>query len=522
MAPIATHTTSDSFLPVYDTHNGVKKSHTYTDRADETADLLRATQDLLLPFIASADRESSDRDPVGLNGKIPNGLSKRHSGPPKHSPFANKRNVQSGLNGLDDAHPSSTSHKFAFNLIEPKELIDRLGFELPEEASGKDGLLDLLAKILKYSVNTWNPGFMHKLYATTNPIGVASELILAVLNTNLHVYKVSPALSVIERITGKKLANAFGLIGPHAGGGTHPGGSASNLAALVIARNTTFPAIRHKGNNGRNLVVFTSQDSHYSITKAAQTCGIGAKNVWTVPVDPHGRMRSDALMNLLREARLQGLEPFFVNATAGTTVLGACDPLHDVADICHKQSLWMHVDASWGGGAIFSDRHRHRLAGIERAHSITTNPHKMLGVPVTCSFLLARDMRVVWRANRFEAGYLFHEHVPDAEGKEEGEGVGEVSWDLADATLQCGRKGDSLKLALSWVYQGRAGLGRYVDAGFDNASYLAQLVREQRDLVLASPFPPPCLQVCFYHQPDGSGDVERLPPAEEVTRHTKS
>lgn len=339
--------------------------------------------------------------------------------------------------------------------------------------------------------------------------------------SQLHVYKVSPALSVIERITSQKLANAFGLTGPHAGGGTHPGGSASNLAALVIARNTAFPAIRHKGNNGRNLVVFTSQDSHYSITKAAQTCGIGAKNVWTVPVDPHGRMRSDDLVNLLREARLQGLEPFFVNATAGTTVLGACDPLHDIADICHKQGLWMHVDASWGGGAIFSDSHRHKLAGIERAHSITTNPHKMLGVPVTCSFLLARDMRVVWRANRFEAGYLFHERVSDAEGKEE-EGDGEVSWDLADATLQCGRKGDSLKLALSWVYQGRAGLGRYVDAGFDNASYLAQLVREQRDLILVSPFPPPCLQVCFYHQPDGSGELESLFPAEEVTEHTKS
>lgn len=336
----------------------------------------------------------------------------------------------------------------------------------------------------------------------------------------LHVYKVSPALSVIERITSQKLANAFGLTGPHAGGGTHPGGSASNLAALVIARNTAFPAIRHKGNNGRNLVVFTSQDSHYSITKAAQTCGIGAKSVWTVPVDSHGRMRSDDLVNLLREARLQGFEPFFVNATAGTTVLGACDPLHDIADICHKQGLWLHVDASWGGGAIFSDTYRHKLAGIERAHSITMNPHKMLGVPVTCSFLLARDMRVVWRANRIEAGYLFHQRVPDVEGEGE-EGDDEVSWDLADATLQCGRKGDSLKLALSWIYQGRAGLGRYVDAGFDNASYLAQLVREQQDLILVSPFPPPCMQVCFYHQPDGSGHFERLSSA-EVTEHTKS
>lgn len=281
---------------------------------------------------------------------------------------------------------------------------------------------------------------------------------------------------------------------------------------MVIARNTAFPAIRHKGNNGRNLVVFTSQDSHYSITKGAQTCGIGAKNVWGVPVDAQGQMRVDVLISLLKEARLQGLEPFFVNATAGTTVLGAYDPLHEIADLCDKEGLWMHVDGSWGGAVIFSDKHKHKLRGIERARSITMNPHKMLGVPVTCSFLLASDMRVFWCANRFEAGYLFHQDSGEDQ---------EVSWDLADATLQCGRKGDSLKLALSWIYQGREGLGRYVETGFDNAQYLASLVQEHPDLILVSTFPPPCLQVCFYHQPDGSCDITKV-SVDEVTLHTKS
>lgn len=357
-------------------------------------------------------------------------------------------------------------------------------------------------------------------------------MLIFAVETQLHVYKVSPALSVIERITSEKLANAFGLTGPYAGGGTHPGGSASNLAALVIARNTAFPAIRHNGNNGRNLVVFTSQDSHYSITKAAQTCGIGAKNVWKVPVDAQGRMRVDSLTSLLKEARLQGLEPFFINATAGTTVLGACDPLNDIADLCDKNGLWFHVDGSWGGATIFSDKHKHKLQGIERARSITTNPHKMLGVPVTCSFLLASDMRVFWRANRVEAGYLFHQDShshnnninnnkngkdDDGEGQEERE---EVSWDLADATLQCGRRGDSLKLALSWIYQGRHGLARYVDAGYDAAHHLAALVQAHPDLLLVSTFPPPCLQVCFYHHP-GANVGSELPSPDEVSAHTK-
>ena len=227
-------------------------------------------------------------------------------------------------------------------------------------------------------------------------------------------------------------------------------------------------------------------------------------------------MRVDLLTSLLRDARLQGFEPFFVNATAGTTVLGAFDPLSDIADLCDKEGLWMHVDGSWGGAAIFSEKHKHKLAGSERAHSITINPHKMLGVPITCSFLLARDLRVLWRANRFEAGYLFHQSAGAEDNNEEA-----VSWDLADATLQCGRRGDSLKLALSWIYQGREGLGRYVESGFDNAEYLASLVQEHPDLILVSTFPPPCLQVCFYHQPDGSGDIDKV-PVEEVTRHTSS
>lgn len=478
-----------------------------SDRARETADLLEATLALLIPFIAEGDERQASKLPNEVDGETNKIVQKAPTDPQEVDSIVKKKQAQSTPNGAAADQDSSV------NPLEPKELIKRLSFVLPDQGLGTDGLTDVLKKILRYSVNTWDQGFLHKLYATTNPIGVVSELILAVLNTNLHVYRVSPALSVIERITSKKLANQFGLVGPHAGGGTHPGGSASNLAALVIARNTAFPAIRHKGNNGRHLLVFTSQDSHYSITKAAQTCGIGAKNVWKVPVDAHGRMRLDVLASMLKDARLQGLEPFFVNATAGTTVLGACDPLHAIADLCDREHLWMHVDGSWGGAAMFSDKHRHKLRGIERARSITTNPHKMLGVPVTCSFLLASDLRVFWRANRFEAGYLFHQDSMNEDEEDE------VSWDLADSTLQCGRKGDSLKLALSWIYQGREGLGHYVESGFDNSEYLASLVRNHPDLILISIFPPPCLQVCFYHQPDGSGDIGKM-PVEEVTRHT--
>ena len=102
--------------------------------------------------------------------------------------------------------------------LKPADLVNRLKMTLPEEGKGKQGLLDSIARILKYSVNTWDQGFMDKLFSTNTPVGVVSDLVLSVLNTNLHVYQVSPALTAIEKQTARALANLFGMKGPNAGG----------------------------------------------------------------------------------------------------------------------------------------------------------------------------------------------------------------------------------------------------------------------------------------------------------------
>jgi len=292
---------------------------------------------------------------------------------------------------------------------------------------------------------------------------------------------------------------------------------------VVVARNTLYPASKTEGNgcapNGP-FVLFTSEHGHYSVEKAAVTLGLGSSAVWTVPVDAAGRMNPTALRNQVLAARAQGRTPLYVNATAGTTVLGSYDPFEEIAGVCREFNLWLHVDASWGGPAIFSRRHRAKLAGVQFANSVTVNPHKMMNVPVTCSFLLGPDMAVFHRANTLPAGYLFHgdaapaaaaeqttngQHAggPAPAEPEEGQGgEGEV-WDLADLTLQCGRRGDALKLALSWIYYGAAGFERQVDGAFEVASYLADAIVRRGDFVLLSENPPPCLQVCFYYAPGG-------------------
>lgn len=388
------------------------------------------------------------------------------------------------------------------DLLPPAKLQAHLRDILPSaEGTGKDGLLAAISQVLTYSVNTWDQGFLDKLYSSPTPVGVVAEMLLAVLNTNVHVYSVSPALTVLEKSVAQRFAGLFGFAGPYAGGVTIAGGSASNLTSLVIARNTLFPETKTAGNGDRRFVVFTSEHGHYSVEKAAGIVGLGKDAVVLVPVDASGRMDAAKLAELIQKSRSEGKTPFYVNATAGTTVLGSYDPFEEISAVCKKENIWMHVDASWGGSVVFSAKQKAaKLQGAHLADSLTVNPHKMMNVPVTCSFLLGPDMRVFHAANRIDAPYLFHGGDGDEDDDDE------QVWDLADLTLQCGRRGDALKLALSWVYYGPAGFERQVDHAFEMAKLLATEIQKRELFTLVSENPPPCLQVCFYYK---YSDVEQ-------------
>ena len=153
----------------------------------------------------------------------------------------------------------------------PQDLQRALQLDLPERGSPED-FLQVVRKVLRYSVNTWHPGFLDKLYSSTNPVGVVSELLLATLNTNVHVYQVSPVLTLIEKYTGKKLASLFGLNGRWSGGISVQGGSASNMTSIVIARNTLYPRTKANGNGDHRFVLFASDHGHYSIEKLCGLC----------------------------------------------------------------------------------------------------------------------------------------------------------------------------------------------------------------------------------------------------------
>lgn len=446
------------------------------ERATEVAELIDAVKGLIVPFIANADRAFPDR----------------------------------ALGGPAVASSADLPARTALvDPLPPQDVIARLQLELPDgEGGGRTALLATVGRLLDLSVNTWDQGFLDKLYASTTPVGVVAELVLAVLNTNVHVFQVSPALTVVEKTTARALAARFGFAGPYAGGITCAGGSASNFTSVVVARNTLYPDTKiHGYAAGQRFALFTSQHGHYSVEKAAQAAGMGSAAVWTVEIDADGRMVPAALEARIAAAKAAGCTPLYVNATAGTTVMGSYDPFEEISAIAKAHGLWMHIDASWGGPAIFSSTHRHKLRGSHLADSLTVNPHKMMNIPTTCSFLLTPDLRQFHRANTLPAGYLFHGDDQDKEEKEKEQKEPEV-WDLADLTLQCGRHGDSLKLALAWVYEGAASFERQTDHAFAMAARLAQQLAARPELfVLVSSQPPPCLQVCFYYGREGQVDA---------------
>ncbi|KAF2758219.1 PLP-dependent transferase [Pseudovirgaria hyperparasitica] len=475
-------------------------------RAEEVEDLLTSMMELIIPFIRAADDHANTMTTTTTTTTKPQTPNNETANPP--------RTV------LVEHHP-------------PEELKSLLNLSIPRTGTRKPGLLASVAQILRYSVNTWDQGFMDKLYSSTNAIGLAAELLLAVLNTNAHVYAVSPVLTLVEKHTTALLARLFFGGGgdadacPFAGGISQPGGSASNASAIVVARNTLFPETKNTGNAGRRFVLFTSAHGHYSIEKAAQMYGFGRDAVRCVPVDTHGRMQPAALDAMISAAKQAGETPFLVNATAGTTVLGSFDPFEGIADVCGRHGVWMHVDGSWGGGVVFNERLRgSRLRGCERADSVAVTPHKMLQVPMTCSFLVVRDLRCVWRAMSLPAGYLFHTDPTSSNAQFN---PATTLYDLADLTPQCGRRADSLKLYLALQYHGLDYYSAMLDRAFATAAALHARLAAHPDFVMVPystsptttttttpqklpaepPTSPPCLQVTFHHAPGGlSADAD--------------
>ncbi|NXL49993.1 GADL1 decarboxylase, partial [Podilymbus podiceps] len=386
----------------------------------------------------------------------------------------------------------------------PETLKQILDLEMRDTGESHQKLLQLCRDVIQYSVKTSKNVISSEaiLYANLGDRIMFTKFFLIRITMLLflfrYTYEVSPVFLLVEEAVIKKMIE---FIGWEEGDGIfNPGGSVSNMYAMNLARYRFCPEIKEKGLSGLpRLVLFTSEECHYSMKKAASFLGIGTENVYFIKTDDRGKMIPEELEKQVQRARKEGSAPFLVCATAGTTVLGAFDPLDKIADICEKYGLWLHVDASWGGSALISRKHCRLLHGIHRADSVAWNPHKMLLAGIQCCALLVKDNSgLLKKCYSAKASYLFQQDK-----------FYDVSYDTGDKSIQCSRRPDAFKFWLMWKALGTSGLEERVNRALALARYLVEEIKNREGFQLL--LEPEYANVCFWYIPPSLREMEDGP-----------
>lgn len=356
-----------------------------------------------------------------------------------------------------------------------------LDLEQPQRALAPDDLLQAVDSVLTHAVRTQHPRFFNQNFAGADPIAVLGDWLIATLNTSAATYEMAPVFTLMERAALGRMAQLAGF--DTYDGVFGPGGSLNNLFAVQLARHHRVPDAKSAGDTTR-WAVFVSKQAHYSFRKATSLLGMGTDALVTVPCDETGAMDPEALRTAIAAT---DRTPLLIGATAGTTVLGAFDPLNALADIAEEQGIWLHVDGCYGASTLVSPTWRHLMNGVERADSLAWNPHKLLGVTQQCSALLTRHEGLLRDTFASGADYIFQKDKL----------YGEL--DTGDKTLLCGRRADVVKLWLTWKARGDEGLAARVDHVFGLAEYMRRRLDGDERFVLAAP--PSFTHVCFWWVP---------------------
>ena len=358
-------------------------------------------------------------------------------------------------------------------------LQDHLDLELGEEGQPVAAVLAQVDRALQATPSSSSLRFLNQLFGGRVPIATAAEMLTTLPNTSMYTFKAAGAQILIENEVLRKMRECAGF--PEGEGCFTPGGSMANLVAMLLARSHAVPEFRDRGASPERLIVYTSAEGHYSVPKAAGILGLGRANVRTIPVDGKGRMDVAALALRIAEDRSHGCRPLMINATAGTTVRGAFDPIREISGLAREQRLWLHVDGALGGSLLLSRAHRQLLDGLELADSLAWNPHKLMGVPLQSSVLLVARRGTLARNLDETADYLFQ--------------ADEEALNPGHRSIQCGRRNDAFKLWAAWKHLGDQGWDARVDRQMALAAEAARLIQADPELKLLEQ--PSSINVCF-------------------------
>ena len=389
----------------------------------------------------------------------------------------------------------------ATNVAEAREQLDRHGSGDASREQVVEQFSELIQLMLRRGHNLHDPRYIGHQVPASAPLASLFDTVGSATNQPMTVYDMGPWATAAECAMVDRLGRLIGWERDQFAGTVTHGGSLANLTALLAARNVTLPDAWEAGlaRQGEPPVLVVHADAHYSVGRSAGILGLGTSQVVRVGLDDRRRMDPNQLDETLRDLRRSRRPIVAVVACSCSTPIGAFDPLPEIADVCRRHEVWLHVDAAHGGSACLSPRYRHLVAGLDLADSLVWDAHKMLFMPALCAFVFLRDKDHRFEAFRQEAPYLFDPAAP-----------GLAEFDGGLRTVECTKRAAAFGLWGIWSLYGQQLFADLVDVTFA----LGQIFHEK--LTAAPDFvplhEPQCNIVVFRYVPDELRDAspERL------------
>lgn len=379
--------------------------------------------------------------------------------------------------------------------VDPGDILKRIPQTPPEKGEDIQNVLADVDKILMDGITHWNhPGFMAYFNSTSSGPGILAEMLTAAIGSNGMLWKTSPAFTELERAMMNWFRQMVGLPENY-WGIIYDTASTSSLHAIASAREQLNFGFREKGMAGRNdvprLRLYCSEHAHNSIDKDALTLGIGLEGIRKISVNEKFEMIPQQLEEAIKSDIENGHKPFCVVATVGTTSTTSVDPVEEIAAICKKYNLWLHIDAAYAGVTAIIPEMKWITKGWERADSIVINPHKWMFTPMDLSIFFTRKPDILKRAFSLSAEYLKTNQDSEVDN-------------LMDYGIQLGRRFRSLKLWFIIRYFGVDGLAERIKNHINLAQDLRSWLEDENDFEIMAPTP--FSTVCFRFHPGNKNE----------------
>lgn len=381
--------------------------------------------------------------------------------------------------------------------VEPGDIMAQLPDTPPEESEPFDRIMADFQRIVMPGITHWqHPSFFAYFPANSSYPSVLAEMLTATLGAQAMIWQTSPAATEMEERVMNWLREIIGLPKEFQGV-IQDTASTSTLCALLTARerSTAYRTNEEGLAVDERLTIYVSSQTHSSIEKGAKIAGYGRAGLREIPVDEAYAMRLEALEQRVEEDLRQGLKPTCVVATIGTTGSTAIDPLEEIARICSRHEIWLHVDAALAGSAMVLPELRWMIRGIEGVDSFTFNPHKWMFTNFDCSAYFVRDSEALTRTFEIHPEYL---------RTKQGRRVN----NYRDWGIQLGRRFRSLKLWFVIRTYGVAGIRQAIRTHLELAKWVREQVEREPDFELLAPVP--LNTVCLRYLPNPSTPLNEV------------